>query len=72
MTKYSHMGIDFTIDESRYGVFTSYKSDGTAMTSAGTQEGCLEATKTIRIPVLLGVFDGYEAIIGNATVDGKL
>ena len=63
---------DYTIVESRYGLFTSVLSDGTKMTTALTEEACRFVTDNIRIPVMKGTFDGSSSIVRSAVVDGKL
>ena len=72
LSKYSHLGIDFDITESRFGLFTSVKTDGTNMITAMTEDACLRATKDVHIPVLLGCFEGYTSEPRSGTVGGKL
>ena len=74
MTKtYTHMDIPFEIRESRYGMFTSYRTDTEeAMSTAGSQDACYFATTMIRIPSILGCFEGFTSKSRSATVDGKL
>jgi len=62
----------YTIEESRYGLFTSVLKDGTKMTTALTEDACRFVTDNIRIPLLRGEYDGETNTLGNATVDGKL
>ena len=62
----------YTIQESRYGLFTSVFADGTEGTTALTREACDYVTANIRIPVLRGEWDGPTSICGDATVGGKL
>jgi len=62
----------YTIEESRYGLFTSVLKDGTKMTTALTREACDWVTLNIRIPVLRGEYDGETSTLGSATVQGKL
>ena len=62
----------YTIEESRYGLFTSVLKDGTKMTTALTREACEYVTNNIRIPVLRGEYDGETSTLGSATVHGKL
>ena len=62
----------YTIQESRYGLFTSVFADGTKGTTALTREACDYVTANIRIPVLRGEWDGATSICGSATVFGKL
>ena len=70
--KYSHMGIDYTIEESRFGLFISSKTDGTEMVTSGTLDDCIRATNDVHIPVLLGCFEGYTSEPRSGTVGGKL
>lgn len=62
----------YTIEKSRYGLYTSVLKDGTKLTTALTEEACDWVTKNIRIPVLRGEWDGVTSVMGKATVDGKL
>ena len=66
------MDYSYTINESRYGLFTSVFADGTQGTTALTQEACDFVTRNIRIPVMRGEFDGVTSLMGKAVVDGKL
>jgi len=63
---------DYTIEKSRYGLYTSVLADGTKMTTALTEEACRFVTDNIRIPVMKGEFDGFTSTFGSAVVDGKL
>ena len=63
---------DYTIVESRYGLFTSVLADGTEMTTALTEEACRFVTDNIRIPVMKGEYDGWTSTLGSAVVGGKL
>lgn len=62
----------YTIEESRYGLFTSVLKDGTKMTTALTEDACRFVTDNIRIPVLRGEYDGETNTLGSAEVGGKL
>ena len=62
----------YTIEQSRYGLYTSVLKDGTKMTTALTEDACRYVTANIRIPVLRGEYDGVTSVMGKATVDGKL
>ena len=62
----------YTIEQSRYGLFTSVLKDGTKMTTALTEDACRFVTDNIRIPVLRGEYDGETSTLGSAVVDGKL
>ena len=66
------MDYSYTINESRYGLFTSVFADGTAGTTALTAEACDWVTRNIRIPVMRGEWDGVTSVMGKATVEGKL
>ena len=62
----------YTIEKSRYGLYTSVLKDGTQMTTALTEDACRYVTDNIRIPVLRGEYDGITSVMGTATVGGKL
>ena len=66
------MDYSYTINESRYGLFTSVFTDGTQGTTALTREACDWVTRNIRIPVMRGEWDGVTSVMGKATVEGKL
>ena len=63
---------EYTIKESRFGLFTSYLEDGTAMVTGATEEACRFCTDHIHIPSLKGEFKGWTSTPRNATVFGKL
>ena len=67
MTDYS-----YTIEQSRYGLYTSVLTDGTKLTTALTEEACRFVTDHIRIPVMKGEYDGFTSTLGSAVVGGKL
>ena len=62
----------YTVEKSRYGLYTSVLTDGTRMVTTLTEEACRSCTDDIHIPVLQGTFDGYTSKPRNVTVDGKL
>ena len=62
----------YTIEKSRYGLYTGVFADGTKGTTALTEEACDFVMRNIRIPVMRGEWDGSTATLGNATVDGML
>lgn len=62
----------YTIEQSRYGLYTSFLKDGTPMTTALTEEACEFVTTNIRIPVLRNEYDGETSVMGIAVVGGKL
>ncbi len=64
---------DYSIQESRYGLFTSVlTSDGTRMVTGLTEEACRFCTDNIHIPVLNGTFDGWTSTPRTSVVAGKL
>ena len=64
---------EYTVEESRYGLFTSIRtSDGTSMVTGLTEEACRLVTDTIHIPVLKGTFDGWTSTPRSSVVEGKL
>ena len=64
---------DYSIQESRYGLFTSVlTSDGTRMVTGLTEEACRFCTDNIHIPVLNGTFDGWTSTPKSSVVAGKL
>ena len=67
MTDYS-----YTIEKSRFGLYTSVFADGTRGTTALTEKACDYVTRNIRIPVLRGEWDGSTSTLGSAVVGGKL
>ena len=66
------MNYEYTIQKSRYGLYTSVLTDGTKMTTALTEEACRFVTDNIRIPVMKGEYDGFCSTLGTAVVGGKL
>lgn len=73
MTKtYESQGIEFTLEESYAGLFTSVSTDGERMITAATPEACIDVTQRIHIPVKLGTFEGYTSEPRSSTVGGKL
>lgn len=63
---------EYTIEKSRFGLYTSVLKDGTKMTTAMTEEACRFVTDNIRIPVMKGTFGGWTSTLGSAVVGGKL
>ena len=63
---------EYTIQESRFGLFTSVLTDGTRMCTGLTEEACRICTDTIHIPVLKGEFDGWTSTPRSGVVTGKL
>ena len=66
------MDYSYTVQESRYGLFTSVFADGTKGTTALTREACEWVTNNIRIPVMRGEWYGTTSVKGEAVVHGKL
>ena len=66
------MNYEYTIEKSRFGLYTSVLTDGTRMTTGMTEEAVRLVTDTIHIPVLKGEYDGWTSVGRSATVDGKL
>ena len=62
----------FTIEKSRYGLYTSVLTDGTRMVTGPTEDACRWVTDNIHIPVLEGTFKGFTSVARSSTVDGKL
>ena len=53
---------DYTIEKSRYGLYTSITTDGERMVTALTEDACRLVTDDIHIPVMLGTFEGYTSM----------
>ena len=64
--------MNYTIEKSRFGLYTSITEDGTRMVTGPTEDAVRFVTDEIHIPVMNGTFDGYTSKHGRATVDGKL
>ncbi len=64
--------MNYTVKESRFGLFTSFDTDNNPMTTAMTEESCRFVTENIRIPVLQGTWDAHTSVLGDAVVTGKL
>ena len=69
---YSTLDIEYTIQESRFGLFTSVQTDGTQMVTAASEPECVFVTDNIHIPCLKGCFEGFTSTPRSATVGGKL
>jgi len=63
---------EFSIQKSRFGLFTSVLKSGDRMVTGPTEEDCRWVTENIHIPVLKGEFDGYTSTPHISVVDGKL
>ena len=62
----------YTIDESRYALYTSVLTDGTRMVTGMTEDRVRQVTDDIHIPVMKGEFDGRTSQARSSVVDGKL
>lgn len=62
----------YTIEKSRYGLYTSILTDGTRMVTGLTEEATRLVTDSIHIPVMKGEFDGFTSKPRSSVVDGKL
>lgn len=62
----------YTIERSRFGLYTSVFEDGTKGTTALTEDACRFVTDSIRIPVIQGTYAGHASVLGSAIVSGKL
>jgi len=63
---------EFSIEKSRFGLYTSVLKSGDRMVTGPTEDACRWVTENIHIPVLKGEFDGYTSIPRNSVVEGKL
>jgi hypothetical protein len=62
----------YTIEKSRFGLFTSVLHDGTRMVTGLTEEAVRQCTDDIHIPVMQGTFDGWTSEAKSGVVGGKL
>lgn len=62
----------YTIEKSRFGLYTSVLDDGTRMVTGATEEATRWVTDNIHIPLLKGEFDGYTSVPRSGVVEGKL
>jgi hypothetical protein len=63
---------EYTIEESRFGLFTSVLYDGTRMVTGLTKESVRRCTDEIHIPVMQGTFSGWTSEPKAGVVGGKL
>lgn len=63
---------DYTIEKSRFGLYTSITTDGVRMVTGLTEDAVRKITNEIHIPVLMGTFDGYTSVPRSSVVGGKL
>lgn len=64
--------MNFMVDESRYGLFTSVAPDGSRMVTAMTEKICRRVTETIHIPSKFNCPSVTTVVVGSAYVSGKL
>ena len=62
----------YSIEKTRFGLYTSVAEDGTKMVTGLTEDGVRFVTDEIHIPVLNGTFDGYTSQARSSVVEGKL
>lgn len=72
MTNQSDNKYEFSIEKSRFGLYTSVLSTGERMVSGPTEDACRWVTENIHIPVLQGTYDGYTSTPRSSVVEGKL
>ena len=63
---------EYTIEKSRFGLYTSIKTDGTRMVSGLTEEAVRWVTDNIHLPVEQGTYDGWTSKPRSSVVTGKL
>ena len=63
---------DYTIQRSRFGLYTSVLTSGERLVTGLTEDACRWCTDNIHIPVLKGTFDGYSSTPRSSVVEGKL
>ena len=63
---------EYTIEESRFGLFTSVLHDGTRMVTGPTEESVRKCTDEIHIPVMQGTFSGCTSEHKASVIDSKL
>lgn len=62
----------YTIEKSRFGLYTSILADGTKMVCGLTEEAVRIVTDTVHIPVMKGEFTGWTSEGRSSVVGGKL
>ena len=62
----------YTIEKSRFGLFTSVLTDGTKMVTGLTEDGVRIVTDDVHIPVMKGKFNGWTSEARSSVVEGKL
>ena len=64
--------VEYKIEKSRFGLYTSIKTDGTRMVSGLTEEAVRWVTDNIHLPVEQGTYDGWTSKPRSSVVTGKL
>ena len=62
----------YTIEKSRFGLYTSIKTDGTRMVTGLTEKAVRWVTDNIHLPVEQGTYDGWTSKPRSSVVGGKL
>lgn len=63
---------EYTIEKSRFGLYTSIKTDGTRMVTGLTEKAVRWVTDNIHLPVEQGTYDGWTSKPRSSVVGGKL
>lgn len=63
---------NYSIEKSRFGLFTSILTDGTRMVTGMTEDDVRIITDDVHIPVMKGEFNGYTSKPRTSVVEGKL
>ena len=63
---------EYTIEKSRFGLYTSIKADGTRMVTGLTEKAVRWVTDNIHLPVEQGTYDGWTSKPRSSVVGGKL
>ena len=63
---------NYSIEKSRFGLFTSVKTDGTRMVTGLSEDAVRWVTDNIHLPVENGTFDGFTSQARSSVVQGKL
>lgn len=62
----------YTVEKSRFGLYTSVLTDGTRMVCGPTEDAVRFVTDEIHIPVMKNEFTGFTSETRSGTVEGKL
>jgi len=63
---------NYSIEKSRFGLFTSILTDGTRMVTGMTEDDVRIITDDVHIPVMKGEFNGYTSKPRTSVVEGKI